>query len=232
MNETQQRGYQDGLEGARKDFENHRQPDVNNRDEYRHPQLPREQWKMYQEGFRRGYSAGVSRMTAAPQMATPEPMRAPERGGWEPGQFSEIQRRGYEEGLDGARKDAENHRRPDPNNRDEYRNPRVPPQMQEEYREGFRRGYEEVVSQMMGGTEQGPWDAAPQQFSEIQRRGFQDGMEGARKDAENHRRPDPNNRDEYRNPRVPPQMQEEYREGFRRGYERAMAHLMGGMDRR
>jgi len=57
-------------------------------------------------------------------------------------------------------------------------------------------------------------------------------VEGARKDAENHRRPDPNNRDEYRDPRVPPQLVEEYREGFRRGYERAMAHLMGEPDRR
>ncbi len=32
--------------------------------------------------------------------------------------------------------------------------------------------------------------------SDIQRRGFQEGMEGARKDMDNHRRPNVNNRDE------------------------------------
>jgi hypothetical protein len=104
--------------------------------------------------------------------------------------------------------------------------------MRDEYREGFRRGYEEAVSQMMGVAEQGEWNAAPGRFSEIQRRGFQDGMEGARRDVENHRRPDPNNRDEYRNPHVPPQLWDEYREGFRRGYERTIAHLTGEPDRR
>jgi hypothetical protein len=67
--------------------------------------------------------------------------------------------------------------------------------------------------------------------SEIQRRGFQDGMDGARKDYDNHRRPDPNNRDEYRRPNVPDQLQREYREAFRRGYQQAMTQLTGGHDR-
>ena len=35
---------------------------------------------------------------------------------------------------------------------------------------------------------------------EIQRQGFRDGIEGARKDSDNHRRPNVNNRDEYRHP--------------------------------
>ena len=34
---AQQRGFHDGVEGARKDFANHRPPNVNNRDEFRHP---------------------------------------------------------------------------------------------------------------------------------------------------------------------------------------------------
>jgi hypothetical protein len=97
----------------------------------------------------------------------------------------------------------------------------------EDYREGFRRGYSQTISQAYGAQENSPWDMAPGQFSEMQRQGFHDGMEGARRDADNHRRPDPNNRDEYRNPRVPEQFREEYREGFRWGYERAMDHLMG-----
>jgi hypothetical protein len=69
-------------------------------------------------------------------------------------------------------------------------------------------------------------------LNEIQRRGFHDGIEGARKDAGNHRRPDVNNRDEYRHPHLPPEEREAYREGFRRGYERAMSHLMGEPERR
>jgi|SRR6516225_1514222 hypothetical protein len=48
--------------------------------------------------------------------------------------------------------------------------------------------------------------------------GFNDGMIGAEKDFGNHRRPDVNNRWEYRDPDVPGWALHEYREGFRRGY--------------
>jgi len=71
------------------------------------------------------------------------------------------------------------------------------------------------------------WDTPPQEFREIQRQGYHDGIEGARKDFDNHRTPDVNNREEYRHPNVPHSAREDYREGFRRGYERAMSHLMG-----
>jgi hypothetical protein len=37
---------------------------VNNRDEYRHPHVPRDQRDAYREGFRRGYEAGVSHLMA------------------------------------------------------------------------------------------------------------------------------------------------------------------------
>ena len=236
LNDTQRRGFRDGIEGARKDFENHRRPDVDNRDEYRNPQLPRELREAYRDGFRRGYSVGVSHLMQAPVMAPPPPPMQPDanRGDRDAGQgrMSEIERRGYQEGMDGARKDADNHRRPDPDNRDEYRNPSVPYELREDYREGFRRGYEEVIAHMTGGEDHDRWDAAPGDFTEIKRRGFQDGMQGAQKDFENHRRPDPNNRDEFRSPNVPPMLRDEYREGFRRGYERAMAHLVGEPNRR
>jgi hypothetical protein len=71
------------------------------------------------------------------------------------------------------------------------------------------------------------WDAPPAEFREIQRQGFHDGIEGARKDFDNHRAPNVNNRDEYRHPHVSPSAREDYREGFRRGYDVAMHHLMG-----
>jgi hypothetical protein len=72
------------------------------------------------------------------------------------------------------------------------------------------------------------WDTPPQEFRDIQRQGFHDGIEGARKDYDNHRRPDVNNRDEYRHPHVPDSAKSDYRDGFRRGYGAATDHLMNG----
>src|ERR1700761_1153816 len=72
------------------------------------------------------------------------------------------------------------------------------------------------------------WDDPPQEFKDIQRQGFHDGIEGARKDFDNHRRADVNNRDEYRHPHVPSSARANYREGFRRGYDTATQHLMNG----
>jgi hypothetical protein len=73
----------------------------------------------------------------------------------------------------------------------------------------------------------GGWDAPPQEFREIQRKGFHDGVEGARKDFDNHRPPSPENRDEYRHPPVPRDARHDYREGFRRGYQAAIQHMSG-----
>ena len=67
---------------------------------------------------------------------------------------------------------------------------------------------------------QSGWDSPPEEFREIQRQGYHDGIEGARKDFDNHRRPDVNNREEYRHPNVEPSAREDYREGFRRGYKK------------
>jgi hypothetical protein len=73
----------------------------------------------------------------------------------------------------------------------------------------------------------GGWDAPPSNFSrDIQRQGFHDGIEGARKDFGNHRRPNVNNRDEYRNYRGPERRN--YREAFAQGYRVGVQHLMGG----
>jgi hypothetical protein len=159
-----------------------------------------------------------------------------DRDDWQrpPDEWNDIQRRGFHDGIEGARKDFDNHRRPEVDNRDEYRHPDVPPPMWAAYREGFRRGYDVGMSHLMGAPDwrmrapDRPWDAPPQEFDQFRRQGFQDGIEGARKDFDNHRRPDVENRDEYRHPRLPPEQREAYREGFRRGYQVAMDHLMGG----
>jgi hypothetical protein len=82
-----------------------------------------------------------------------------------------------------------------------------------------------------GGYGQGPggWDNPPREFQdEMHQRGFHDGIEGARKDFENHRRPDVNNRDEFRHPSVPRGGRRAYKEAFRRGYDVGVQHMMGG----
>lgn len=80
---------------------------------------------------------------------------------------------------------------------------------------------------------QQPWEAPPSAYrQDIQRRGFHDGIEGARKDYGNHRRPDVNNRDEYRHPKVSGRDRAAYREAFRRGYSVGVQHLMNGNMRR
>lgn len=72
------------------------------------------------------------------------------------------------------------------------------------------------------------WEAPPPEFAAAERRGFHDGIEGARKDFDNHRRPDVNNRDEYRHPNhVAPPDRRDYRIGFRRGYEVGVRNIYG-----
>ncbi len=165
---------------------------------------------------------------------------AQDREDWNrpPDAWNDMQRRGFHDGVEGARKDVGNHRRPDVDNREEYRRPNVPPEMWGAYREGFRRGYDVGLSHLMGGgpdwraqLPERPWDAAPNEFDQLRRQGFQDGIEGARKDFDNHRRPDVENREEYRHPRLPDEQREAYREGFRRGYKVAVDHFMGDHDR-
>jgi len=72
------------------------------------------------------------------------------------------------------------------------------------------------------------WDAPPPELDEVSRHGFHDGIEGARKDYGNHRRPDVNNREEYRHPSLPERDREAYRRGFERGYQAGVDHLYHG----
>src|ERR1700728_1782820 len=74
-----------------------------------------------------------------------------------------------------------------------------------------------------------PWTQPPGSYrDDISRRGFHDGIEGARRDFQNHRPPNVNNRDEYRNSKfIAPPDRRDYRMGFRRGYEVAVQHIYG-----
>jgi hypothetical protein len=74
----------------------------------------------------------------------------------------------------------------------------------------------------------GGWDTPPQEFAGMRQRGFRDGIEGARRDFENHRPPNVNNRDEFRNPSfIPRPDRREYKMGFRRGYDVGVSHMFG-----
>lgn len=73
-----------------------------------------------------------------------------------------------------------------------------------------------------------PWESAPPEFRQAMQRGFHDGIEGARRDFQNHRPPNVNNRDEYRDPRfIPRPERRDYRMAFRRGYDVGVQHIYG-----
>lgn len=72
------------------------------------------------------------------------------------------------------------------------------------------------------------WDAPPREFRALEQQGFRDGIYGAQKDFENHRRPTPNNRDEYRRPPVARRDMNAYRFGFERGYRVGWDHIVHG----
>ena len=172
FNEIQRRGFHDGVEGAHKDYANHRNPDVNNRDEYRHPDdVPGELHRAYREAFRRGYDVAASHLWGGPLPPPPPPPGAYAPGPpppepapmrelpptWDPnyrwdtsGLASDIARQGFHDGIEGAKKDYGNRRAPDVNNRDEFRHPSVPEGYGHDYREGFRRGYEAAARRLWG----------------------------------------------------------------------------------
>ncbi|HEU5352120.1 MAG TPA: hypothetical protein VFU55_11035 [Terracidiphilus sp.] len=155
-------------------------------------------------------------------------------GNWDaPRGFNDIERQGFRDGVDGAQKDFGNRRQPNVNNRDEYRNPHLPREMRDDYREGFRRGYYVAMRRLMGNGQsyapmpERPWDMPPDAYGDVEQRGFRDGIIGARKDYENHRRPNVNNRDEYRDPDLPGGQRQVYRQAFRRGYADGVRHYYG-----
>ena len=73
----------------------------------------------------------------------------------------------------------------------------------------------------------GGWDAPPNGYDrDLQRAAFHDGIEGARRDAENHRNPNVRNRDEFRNYRGPERRA--YKQAFAAGYDAFWRHQGGG----
>lgn len=83
----------------------------------------------------------------------PPPARYAQESGWDqvPPEFRAAQQRGFHDGIEGAKKDFKNHRQPNVLNRDEYRDPHfISPPDRQDYRMGFRRGYDVAVRHIYG----------------------------------------------------------------------------------
>ncbi len=107
----------------------------------------------------------------------------------------------------------------------QYGQQQGPPQGQG-YGQGNGQGYGQGNGQGYG-RDQGPgWDAPPNEFSEIGRRGFHDGLEAARFDFGQHRPMAFQRNQQYRHPPTPGRFRDDYRNGFQRGYERAANRMM------
>ncbi|MGA2351625.1 MAG: hypothetical protein ABSF70_14410 [Terracidiphilus sp.] len=183
---------------------------------------------------------------------------AQDRGGWDmpPQEFRDIQRQGFHDGLEAAHYDFDHQLPQNVQGRREFLNPPVPREGREDYRIGFHRGYDaafghyreaaaphqSIGSQILQAVEQGlpqdhpdhdrgGWDMPPQEFRDIQRQGFHDGIEAARRDFDHQFPPNIEASREFREPPVPREAREDYREGFRRGYDSAFAHFREGHDR-
>jgi hypothetical protein len=197
---------------------------------------------------------GVPALLVA-QNGQPQDHRDYDRGGWDapPQEFRDMQRQGFRDGIQAGRRDFESHRPPHVDAVMEFRNPSVPEGARDEYREGFRRGYEVAFSHLREGMGAGPmnqngppphegygqdhpdhdhdgWDAPPQEFRDIQRQGFRDGVQAGRSDFENHRSPHVESTGGFRRPPVRPDDRDAYREGFRRGYDMAFSHFREDRD--
>ena len=66
-----------------------------------------------------------------------------------PPEFRDVERRGFHDGVQAAIKDFNHHREPDPEPHKEFRNPHVQRSFVEDYRKGFRRGYDDAMRHMV-----------------------------------------------------------------------------------
>jgi hypothetical protein len=64
--------------------------------------------------------------------------------GWQqpPGEYNDAQQQGFHAGIQSARHDMDNNLPPDPHRHGEFRHPGLPQEQREDFRRGFRHGYE------------------------------------------------------------------------------------------
>lgn len=65
-----------------------------------------------------------------------------------PPEFKEMERQGFHAGVKAAINDYNHHREANPERRKEYRKPHAQRSFVEDYRKGFRRGYEDAMRHM------------------------------------------------------------------------------------
>ena len=163
--EAQLMGFRDGVAGARKDFDKHRELNVNDRKEYLNPHLPADQKDAYCDGFRLGYERAASHFISGPEQPVavletkmPEPARSgppdvASGAGHDAAadSTSEIQLRGFQDGIARARTDLENHRWTNLNDGKEFRELKLSPGLRLLYLASFSQGYDQFMSQQAGG---------------------------------------------------------------------------------
>jgi len=161
-----------------------------------------------------------------------------------PHDFREAQRQGFRDGLNAAQADYDMHHRPDVSLRGELRRPPVAPSQADEYREGFRRGYDVGLRHIFpNGVPSimpwerpaeryvppvqyaGRWDDFPHEYDDVHRQGFRAGLDAAQRDFEDRRRPDAERHETFRHPAVSDRFIADFRDGYRRGYDVGTRHL-------
>ncbi len=60
--EAQQRGFHEGVEAARHDFDEHRHADADDHEMYKHPPVEGEARKDFRDGFREGYRRAIDHL--------------------------------------------------------------------------------------------------------------------------------------------------------------------------
>ncbi|KAA6455716.1 hypothetical protein DYQ86_27250 [Acidobacteria bacterium AB60] len=63
--EMERKGFHDGVQGAMKDYDHHRFPDVERRSEYKHPHVDASVREDYRKGYRRGYDDAMKHLMAS-----------------------------------------------------------------------------------------------------------------------------------------------------------------------
>ena len=66
-----------------------------------------------------------------------------------PPEFREMQRQGFHEGVQAAVKDFDKHRDPDLERHKEYVRPKVDRSYVPDYRDGYRRGYNDAMKHLL-----------------------------------------------------------------------------------
>lgn len=62
FDEVTRHGFHDGVEAARSDYKDHKEPDVNRHEKYRHPDLPEKDREAFRRGFEHGYRAATEHL--------------------------------------------------------------------------------------------------------------------------------------------------------------------------